>query len=187
MDQEPEQQSKRRLPLVLILIIIIVLLAAAAVVLAVGKFGGGGQPDEEPLSDANAPQIGYEDGLTALDGDTLQEAVDRMNELAAEGGIPLEFQNDAVSPDGEKVECYIANPTKSRYDMYIQIFSDAELTDQLYLSKLIPPGKALRTLYLEKRLEAGTHRVFVVLCQVEDDHATIHQQAVITMDFAVEE
>ena len=184
MDQEQKQQPKRS-PLVLVLIIIIVVLAAAAVVLVVGKFGG--KPEEAFIGDASTPLIGYEEGLTAVDGDTLQEAVDRMYEQAAEGGIPIEFQNDGFSPDGQKVNCYIANPKGAPYDFYVQIFSDAGFTDQLYLSKLIPPGKALRELELEKRLDIGKHRVFVVFTQVEEDHATVHQQASVTMDFTVEE
>lgn len=183
MDSEPKQ--KRVSPLVLVLIIIIVLLAAAAVVLVMGKLGGD-SPAVESLEDGAVPLLGYEEGLTALDEDTLQKAVDEMHAKTAEGGIPLEYQNEAYSTDGEKVECYIANPTKGSYDIYIQIFSDVEYTNQLYLSKLIPPGKALREIQLEKKLEKGTHRVYVVYTQVEDDHATAHQQVSVTMDFVVE-
>lgn len=182
MDSEPKQ--KRGSPLVLVLILIIVLLAVAAVVLVMSR------PQEalpEAPSDGNAGVIGYEEGVTAVDGDTLQEAVDRMYEQAAEEGIPIEFQNDGSSPDGQKVNCYIANPEGAPYDFYIQIFSDSGFTDQLYLSKLIPPGKALRELNLEKRLDVGKHRVYVVFTQVEDDHATAHQQASVTMDFTVKE
>ncbi len=183
MDTQPK---KRLSPLTLVLIIIIVLLLAVAAFLAVSKFGGK-EPETENLGDASTPLIGYEEGVTVVDDqDALQKAVDEAYAKAAEGGVPVEFQNGATSTDGESFECYIANPTVSKYDIYIQIFSDVELSDQLYLSKLIPPGSAKRELKLDKKLEPGTHRVYVVYTQVEEDHATARQQATVTMDFTVQ-
>lgn len=183
MDAQPK---KRLSPLTLVLIIIIVLLLAVAAFLAVSKFGGK-EPGTESLGDASTPLIGYEEGVTALDEDSLQKAVDEMYAEAAKQGIPLSYENDANSLDGEKVHCYIANPEHSEYDIYIQVFADAELTDQLYLSGLIPPGKAVREINLDRRLEEGNHRIYVAYTQVEEDHATIRQQIVVTMDFHVGE
>ncbi len=184
MDQEPKQQQ-RRSPLVLVLIIIIVALAAAAVVLVVGRFSEKA-PEPVQLGDNQTPLIGYEEGVTVVDDpDALQKAVDAMQEKAKEEGIPLEYKNGASSKDGTKFDCYIANPAKASYDFFINIYADAELTDQLYLSGLIPPGSAKRELELDHALSPGTHRVFVVFTQVEDDHTTIHQQATVTMDFSV--
>lgn len=183
MDQEQKQQPKRS-PLVLVLIIIIVVLAAAAVVLVVGKFGE--KPEEAVIGDASTPLIGYQEGLTVVDdADALQSAVDKMMKDAQDPGIPLNYQNVALSEDGQKFECYIANPADDAYDMYIQIFSDIELTDQLYLSGLIPPGKAMTQIFTEKPLPAGNNTVYVAFTQVEDDHATIHNQILVTMEFMV--
>lgn len=189
MDQEPKQQAKRLTPLTLVLIIIIVLLVAAAAVLAVSKFGGE-QLEPAPVASGGdgTPKIGYEEGVTVVDDpDALQKAVDEMYAKAAEGGVPLEYQNGASSPDGEKFKCYIANPASAAYDIFINIYSDAEFTDQLYLSGLVPPGKAIRELNLEKRLDPGTHTVYVFYTQVEDDHETVHGQVAVTMDFSVNE
>lgn len=184
MDQEAKQQPKRS-PLVLVLVIIIVVLAVAAVVLVVGKFGGK-EPAEEPLGDASTPLIGYEEGVTVVDDeDALQNAVDEAYAQAAKRGVPLEYQNGATSSDGINFDCYIANPTVSDRDVYFQIFADDQFTDQLYLSKLIPPGNAKRELKLDKKLDPGTHTVYVVYTQVEDDHATAYQQATVTMEFIV--
>lgn len=186
MDQEQKQQPKRS-PLVLVLIIIIVVLAAAAVVLVVGKFGGE-QLEPAPVSSEGdgTPTIGYEEGVTVVDDpDALQKAVDEMYSKAAEGGVPVEYQNGASSKDGTKFDCYIANPASAPYDIFIAIYSDLDCTDQLYLSKLIPPGKALREIELDKVLSPGDHTVYVVYTQVEEDHATIHQQVIVTMDFTV--
>lgn len=182
MDAQPK---KRLSPLTLVLIIIIVLLLAVAAFLAVSKFGGK-EPDTESLGDASTPLIGYEEGVTVVDdAGALQKAVDEMYAQAAKGGVPVEYQNGAFSTDGENFSCYIANPATSEYDVFINIYADAEFKDQLYLSGLIPPGKAKKELKLERPLDSGAHRVYVVYTQVLDDHATMHQQATVTMDFTV--
>lgn len=183
MDQE---QKRKASPLVLVLVIIIVVLVAAGAVLLLGKFGEQ-EPEAETLGDNQTPLIGYEEGVTVVDDpDALQNAVDEAYAQAAKRGVSVEYLNDATSSDGTNFECYIANPTVSDYDVYIQIFEDDQFTQQLYLSKLIPPGSAKRDITLDKKLSPGTHRVYVTYTQVEDDHATIYQQATVTMDFTVE-
>lgn len=184
MDQE---QKRKGSPLVLVLIIIIVVLVVAGAVLLLGKFGEK-EPEPVQLGDASTPLIGYEKGVTVVDDpDALQKAYDDMMSKAAEGGVPLEYQNVAMSSDGEKFSCYFANPAHAAYDIFITIYADENFTDQLYLSGLIPPGKAIRELNIAKRLDNGTHRVYVAFTQVEDDHQTMHGQVVVTADFTVEE
>lgn len=186
MDQETKQQQKRSPLVIVLIIIIIVLIAAVAAVLVTGR-SGEPEPGLTGIDDNATPLIGYEEGVTVVDDpDALQKAVDDMYAKAAEGGVPVEYQNDALSEDGEKISCYIANPTHAKYDVYIQVFADREFTEQLYLSGLIPPGKAMREINLEKKLDSGDHRVYVCYTQVKDDHATAHQQAFITMDFHVD-
>lgn len=140
------------------------------------------------IEDDPTPQIGYAEGVTAVeDPDALQKAVDEMYAKAAEGGVTLEYKNGAASSDGENFTCYIANAVENKYDMYFQIFSDAELTDQLLLTGLLRPGTAFDNITLDHSLDTGTHRVYVVFTQVEKDLATIHAQVVVTMDFTVTE
>ena len=111
--------------------------------------------------------------------------VDDMYKKVAEGNIALEYKNDAFSEDGENVSCYIANSLSNEYDMYIQIFADSELKDQLFLSGLLRPGTAFETIALEKKLSSGDHTVYVAFTQVEEDLATIHGQVMVTMNFHV--
>ncbi|MDE6836991.1 MAG: hypothetical protein K2P33_01175, partial [Acutalibacter sp.] len=65
------------------------------------------------------------------------------------------------------------------------IYGDREFTDQLYLSKLIPPGNAIREIVLDHSVAPGESTVYVVYTQVDDDHATIHGQVAVTMTFNV--
>ena len=190
MDQEPKQQAKRLTPLTLVLIIIIVLLVAAGAVLALSKFGGQEELDPAPVSSEGdgTPTIGYEEGVTVVDDpNALQKAYDEMLSDAQEGGIPLEYQNVAFSKDGSKFTCYFANPIDAKYDIFINVYADSEFEKQLYLSGLIPPGKAIREINVEKMLSPGTHTVYVAFTQVEDDHQTMHGQVVVTAEFTVTE
>lgn len=146
--------------------------------------------DEEPAaSESSGLKLGYAtEGVTVVeDGDALQKAVDEMYAKAAEDGVALEYRNDASSTDGITFDLYLANSKSNKYDMFIDIYADAALTDELYLSDLLAPGMAFSTLTLDRALESGTHRVYVVHTQVEDDWETVHAQVIITMDFTVTE
>ncbi len=138
---------------------------------------------------SGGPKIGYAmEGVTTVeDPDALQKAVDEANEKAKAGGMmTLEYKNDATSTDGENFECYIANAVENDYDMFIAIYGDNELTDELFVSQLLRPGSAFETVKLNHALEEGTHRVNVAFTQVEEDLETIHAQLMVTMDFHVQ-
>ena len=134
-------------------------------------------------------KIGYAtEGVTATeDQNSLQAAVDDMMKKAEDGKMALEFQNTAYSDDGVNFSLYLANSEKNSYDMFIAIYADEDFTDQLFLSQLLRPGTAFRTLTLDHALEPGTHTVYVVHTQVEEDLNTIHAQVIITMEFVVSE
>ena len=144
---------------------------------------------QQPQQESGGLKIGYAtEGVTAVeDGDALQKAVDEMYKKAAEGSIALEFKNTAASKDGVHFDLYLANSESNSYDMFIAIYGDNALTDQLFLSGLLRPGTAFSTITLDHALEPGTHTVYVVHTQVEEDLETIHAQVVITMEFVVTE
>ena len=184
-DNARPAQKKWLVPALLAVVILLL-----AVVLIVVLSGRGGEPandgPDEDIAAAGTPKIGYAEGVTVVeDPDALQKAVDEMYAKAAEGGVGLEYKNDAFSTDGTNFECYIANAASNKYDMYIQIFADDALTDELYLSQLLRPGTAFDKLELEHSLDAGDHRVYVAFTQVEEDLSTIHAQVMVTMDFHV--
>jgi hypothetical protein len=63
------------------------------------------------------------------------------------------------------------------------------MTDELYLSQLVPPGSGFEEITLEHPLDPGNHTVYVALTQVVTDEETgeqtIHNQVVYTMNFTV--
>lgn len=135
-------------------------------------------------------RIGYAaEAKVMLNQDSLQAAFDAAMQNAAEGNIGLKYKNDAYSTDGTNFECYIANSEANIYDMFLTIFANSELTDQIFLSGLVPPGSGFENITLERSLDPGDHLVYVALTQVETDEETgeqaIMHQVVHTMDFHV--
>jgi len=183
---EEKTQSKQRWLIPALLGVVILLLTVILVfVLRPGADSG---PAVDAVGTSDTPKIGYATGTTVVeDPDALQKAVDEMYAKAAEGGVALEYKNDAFSTDGTNFTCYVANAVENSYDMYIQIFADQELTDQLLLTGLIRPGSAFDNITLDHALDPGTHRVYVAFTQVEENLETIHAQVFVTMDFTVTE
>lgn len=134
--------------------------------------------------------IGYSaEAQVILTQEELQAALDSARENDRLGNIALMYKNDALSSDGINFECYIVNSAHNAYDMYLMIFADLELTDQLYLSRLVPPGSGFNKITLEHALEKGDHTVYVCLTQVARDKETgeeyILRQVFHTMEFHV--
>lgn len=139
----------------------------------------------EPAAD-DGGVIGYADGVTVVDDESaLQAAVDKMLE-DADKEMVASYQNQAVSDDGKTFTCYIANSEYNEYDMFIALYTDLSGdAEPLYLSGLMRPGEAFREITLDEALDKGTHDVYLVMTQVEDDHSTIHGQSVVTIQMQV--
>lgn len=164
-----------------------VVIGAAAVVVA-AVVGVGAYVASHNNTDA--PAIGYSaDAKVMLDQNSLQAAFDEAMKNAAEGNVGLKYRNDAHSKNGTDFECYIVNSESNVYDMFLTIFADQELTDQVFLSGLVPPGSGFENITLEHALEKGDHTVYVVLTQVDTSEETgeqvIKNQITHTMDFHV--
>ncbi len=162
-------------------IIIVAVLVVAAVVAIAAMVIFSRKPDDKKIGYATEAKV-------MLDQDSLQAAMDEAVKNAAEGNVSLRYQNDAYSDDGTNFECRIINSASNIYDMYLTIFTDAQLTDQVFLSELVPPGSGFESITLDHTLDSGDHTVFVVLTQVdtdEDGQQVLKNQITHTMDFHV--
>lgn len=166
-----------------------VIIAVAAVVIAVLIIAvvvllRGRKPDDSRV-------IGYAaDATVMLDEASLQAAMDAAMENAANSSVALKYQDNAYSEDGVNFECYIANSERNIYDMFLTIYADPELQNQIYLSELVRPGSGFEKLTLDRALEKGDHTVYVAVTQVdtaEDGTQSIKNQVVHTMEFHVSE
>lgn len=141
------------------------------------------------ISDGDTPRIGYASEATVmLDQDSLQAAMNEAMEKAKDGYVALLYENDAFSKNGIDFDCYIVNSTANKYDMFLTIYADAELTDQVYLSGLVRPGSGFKQITLDRALEPGNHTVNVVVTLVDTDESgaqVIKSQVAHSMDFHV--
>lgn len=140
-----------------------------------------------PEEDTNRAGYALNAGVV-LTQEELDAAMASAAQNAEAGRVALSYKNGAYSTDGENFDCYIINSASNLFDMFLTIYADAELTDEIFLSGLIPPGSGYEKLKLEHKLEKGDHTVYVVLTQVdtdEDGNESIVNQVTHTMDFHV--
>lgn len=133
--------------------------------------------------------IGYASGAGVfLDEESLQAAMDKA--IADSSSVTLRYKNNAYSDDGKTFSCLLANSAYNYYDAFFTICTDNAMTDQVFLSKLVPPGGGFDSITLDRALEPGNHTVFVAITMVEtaeDGTQSVKGQAVYTMDFHVSE
>lgn len=134
--------------------------------------------------------IGYaSDAKVMLNQDDLQAAFDEALRNARDSYVALRYKNSAYSKDGIHFTCSIINSAANLYDMFLTIYADESMTDQVFLSGLVPPGSGFEELTLDHALPAGMNRVYVVVTQVDtndDGEQVIKNQVVHTIDFYVE-
>ncbi len=168
----------------LIAIIVGLLLVIAALVFFLVFRKDGTIPDND------TPRVGYAaDATVMLDQNSLQAAMDAAMAKAADGNVALLYKNNAFSENGTDFTCYIVNSPANKYDMFLTIYADANLTDQIFLSGLVPVGSGFEQITLERALEPGDHTVNVVVTQVETDKdgvQVIKNQVAHTMEFHVD-
>lgn len=157
---------------------IIASVCAAAVVVSGGALYATGVIGPEKEEESSG--LKYEtQGVMILEDDG-----NGIYDVLEPNAIALEFKNDAYSGDGKTFACYLGNSALNEYDMYVAIYANAELTDMLYMSGLVPPGSGFEEITLDKELPEGDHRVYIAFTQMENPE-TIHAQTVYTMDFHV--
>lgn len=125
----------------------------------------------------------------ALTQEELDSAMEDAQAYARSGSIALRYKNSAYSEDGQLFTCYLMNSQFNAYEMYVTIYADEAMTDEIFTSGLISPGRGFDQIKLNRALEKGTHTVSVLLTQVDTDEEgtqTIVGQASHTMDFIVE-
>lgn len=177
---ETKSKSNQKLIIILLLVLIILLGVVLGVVLL---------RDKTNIQDDNVPLIGYAAEATViLDEDSLQAAIDEALENARNGRVALKYQNDAFSTDGKTFSCLIANSEANLYDMFLTIYADDMLTDQIFLSGLVPPGSGFEEVTLDHALDPGDHVVYVAVTQVdvdEDGTQVLKNQVMHTINFHV--
>lgn len=134
------------------------------------------------------------EGITVVsNSEDLDEQVNKMYEAAADEGVAVEYKNEAFSTDGVSFACYIGNPAKSAFPMFITIYADTTFQEELFVSGLIKPGQAFNKVVMSRELAEGTYVMPVCYTQVYEPHSgdndtddfVIRAQTVLTINFNV--
>lgn len=120
----------------------------------------------EPESEA-VQKIGMEAGLVTNEDD-LADLI--LNEPFS---FTTLYDRDIYITNGNEASCYIGNSDSNYYeDMYIQIYLNDEnddLSEEIYVSKVIPRGSHIESFKAERELEPGDYRgTLIHSCMNED-------------------
>jgi ABC-type Na+ efflux pump permease subunit len=196
---EEKKDSKSKIIIVL-LIIVIVLLVAGVGVGAIFIFGGQ-KPANEAQTTApavtQAPEtekkndnplvLDYDSSAVAIDEASLQNSLNKMKEKVADGYLNLNFKNEARSNDGVNFSCFLGNSDANTHDLFFNIYKDASLEEQIYLSGLIAPGSAVESFTSEIKLDPGEYSAILFFSSVDDDHTTMLSQVAVELKLVVNE
>lgn len=174
---EEKKSSNKKLVIILIVVIVLLVAGGAAFLLLNGK-----KPAEQGTLTSNGT-IPY-----AANVGVVKENEDLAEKLKEGTGdrIPIHFATGANSKDGENFTCVLGNPQGAQYDMYFDMYSDSTLSEQIYISGLVAPGSQLESFKSNKKFPKGNTDVVLVITTVEDDHKTLHSQAMVALTLIVE-
>jgi len=190
---EEKKDSKSKI-IIIVLVIVIVLMAAggtAAFILLNNNNGNQANDDKSAVttdsdqkSGNNPLQLGYDSAAVALDENGLEKQIEEMRKNS-EGSVSLEYKNEAESTNGKEFDCYLANSELNTEDMFFAIFTDASMTEQMYLSGLLKPGTSIQKFTSEIPLEKGEYSAVCVFTTVSDDHETMTSQVAVELKLTV--
>lgn len=179
MSENVKDEKKSFKTVIILLIILIILLLAAGIGITMYFVKKTAAPENAD----NGGLIQYQEGVVALED--AQAVYDKLSEEAAKNNVAVSYARNAYSDDGVNFACDIDNSSANLYDMYFNIYKDDSLSEQILLTGLIPPGSGIREFKSEIPLDPGVYNAVLVFTQVEDDHSTIHNQAMVVLELSV--
>jgi hypothetical protein len=182
-----KKQNKSIIVVLLVVIVVLLIGGISAAAIIIKNSSKNDADADTDTGNTSAPLLEYASGAVALDADDLQSRVDEMMKQAEDGTMVLEFQSSASSTDGKNFTCHIGNAIENKYDMYINIFKDDTLEDEILLTGLLAPGTGIDDFESEIQLDPGSYQSVMILTQVSDDHSTIVSQLSVYLDLVVTE
>ncbi len=175
-----EKKSSKKTLIILLIIVIILLLAGGITAFVLMK------ADKEPTeSTTGGKQIPLEVNAGVLNPDKLKNWNESALQEAQDTQIPISFSPTATSADGTNFLCEIGNPPGAKYYMYLDIYSDTTLQEEVYLSGLLEPGKGITSFKTNRPFPKGETDAVLVLTTVQDDQQTIVAQTMVVLTLQV--
>ncbi len=175
-----EKKSSNKTVIIILIIIILLLLAGGATFFILNA---NNKPSES--EETGGKQIPLEISAGVLSPDQLKNWNEEALKEAEDNQIPVIYTPTATSTDGVNFECEIGNPKGAKYYMYLDMYSDSSLEEEIYLSGLLEPGKGITSFSTSKTFPKGETDTVLVLTTVQEDQKTIVAQTMVYLTLQV--
>lgn len=182
---EEEKKSSNKKVIIILLIIVIVLLIGGGVTALVLLNGSRGSGESNSMPTMSNGQIPLEVNAGVLSPDQMAEWNSEALQQAEDNQIPINYAPIANSVDGKNFACEIGNPDGAKYYFYLDLYSDTTLSEEVYLSGLIPPGRGVTSFQTNKEFPKGETDAVLVITTVQDDRSTIVAQTMVVLTLNV--
>lgn len=182
-NETTEKKSSNSKTIIILLIIIILLLIGGGVTAFV--LLSGDRPDDQQVTPSGGKVIPLEVTAGVLSPDKLKEWNEKALQEAKDTQIPVSFAADATSSDGVNFDCEIGNPPGAKHYMYLDIYSDTTLEEEVYLSGLLKPGTGITSFTTSRAFPKGDTEAVLVFTTVQDDMQTLIAQTMVVLTLKV--
>lgn len=102
--------------------------------------------------------LNKEEGGLVIDDSNLKEVEETLSESVADGMFEINMNTVWHFPDGKSAssDAYIANGNANKHPVSFDILIDGE--EEVYSSTVIPVGKQIKEIVLDKELKAGDYK-----------------------------
>ena len=183
-NETSEKKSSNKIIVILLLIIILLLIGGG--VTAFVLLNNSDTGDDLPSAPVTSGrQIPLEVNAGVLPPDQLKAWNESALAEAQDTQIPVSFATAATSTDGVNFTCQIGNPPGAKYYMYLDIYADATLEEEVYLSGLLEPGKGITSFTTYRAFPKGNTDAVLVFTTVKDDMQTLVAQTMVELTLQV--
>lgn len=174
---EEKKSSNKRVIIILIVVIVLILAGAAFFFIKSGAFDKDSMPGSK--------EIPLEVNAGVLTGDKLKEWNESVLAEMEDNEIPVTFSPTATSTDGVNFSCEIGNPPGAKYYIYLDMYSDTSLREEVYLSGLLAPGQGIFNFTTNRAFPKGETDIVLVITTVQDNRTAIVAQTMMVLTLQV--
>lgn len=178
---ETKKSSKKTIIILLVIIIALLVLGGAVLIFALNRSDN----ENGSQSESTGKQIPLEVTAGVLSPDKLKEWNEQALKEMEDNQIPIIYSPTAKSEDGVNFTCDIGNPEGAKYYMYLDLYADTSLEEEVYLSGLIEPGKGITSFTTNRAFPQGETDAVLVFTTVQDDMKTIVAQTMVVLTLSV--
>lgn len=179
MAEEEKKSSNKKIIIILIIIIVLLLVGGAVFFILNSKSGEGGE------SATSGKQIPLEVNAGVVNPDRMKDWNESVLAEMEDNEIPIIYAPNATSADGENFLCEIGNPEGAKYYIYLDMYSDTTLSEEIYLSGLLAPGQGITSFKTNKVFSEGETDIVLVISTVQDNRTTIVAQTMMVLTLQV--